>query len=175
LLNKEYNEIVIKKYGDYYKNPLNAMIYLPLLPAYSKVGNIISARREMDEMVVDMLYTVMDFDLADLLGGIGTEVGLTENYVHTLGTIRVNYPIDEYLSAFKLNFEKLELLHDLRKEKLDVVDKIAALIKVDNEAVRELYKNYLIRTGTFDVDQFEEKLKSIISSNPRLRRTCFYT
>jgi len=134
LLNKEYNEIVIKKYGDYYKNPLNAMIYLPLLPAYSKVGNIISARREMDEMVVDMLYTVMDFDLADLLGGIGTEVGLTENYVHTLGTIRVNYPIDEYLSAFKLNFEKLELLHDLRKEKLDVVDKIAALIKVDNEA-----------------------------------------
>ena len=167
LLNKEYNEIVIKKYGDYYKNPLNAMIYLPLLPAYSKVGNIISARREMDEMVVDMLYTVMDFDLADLLGGIGTEVGLTENYVHTLGTIRVNYPIDEYLSAFKLNFEKLELLHDLRKEKLDVVDKIAALIKVDNEAVRELYKNYLIRTGTFDVDQFEEKLKSIISSNPK--------
>ena len=168
LLNKEYNEAVTKKYGDYYKNPLNAMIYLPLLPAYSKVGNIISARREMDEMVVDMLYTLMDFDLADLLGGIGTEVGLTDNYVHTLGTIKVMYPIDEYLSAFKLNFEKLELLHDLRKEKLDVVDKIAALVKVDNEAVRELYKNYLIRTGTFDVDQFEEKLKSIVYSNPKI-------
>ncbi len=167
LLNKEYNEVVTKKYGDYYRNPLNAMIYLPLLPAYSKVGNIISARREMDEMVVDMLYTVMDFDLADLLGGIGTEVGLTDNYVHTLGTMKVTYPIDEYLSAFKLNFEKLELLHDLRKQKLDVVDKIAALIKVDQDVVRELYKNYLIRTGTFDVDQFEEKMKSIVHSNPK--------
>ena len=28
-------------------------------------------------MVVDMLYVLMDFDLADLMGGIGTEVGLT--------------------------------------------------------------------------------------------------
>ncbi len=168
LLNKEFNEKITKEYGDYYRNPLNAMIYLPLLPAYSKVGNIVSARREMDEMVVDMLYTIMDFDLADLLGGIGTEVGLTENYVHTLGTIKVMYPIDEYLSASKLNFEKLELLHDLRKEKLDVVDKISTLIKVDNEVVRELYKNYLIRTGTFDVDQFEEKLKSIVYSNPKI-------
>ena len=27
-------------------------------------------------MVVDMLYVLMDFDLADLMGGIGTEVGL---------------------------------------------------------------------------------------------------
>jgi len=45
LLNKDYNDQVCKTYGDYYKNPLNAMIYLPLLPAYSKVGNIITARR----------------------------------------------------------------------------------------------------------------------------------
>lgn len=168
LLNKEYNEKVCKVYGDYYKNPLNAMIYLPLLPAYSKIGNIISARREMDEMVVDMLYTIMDFDLADLLGGIGTEVGLTDNYVHTLGTLKVMYPIEEYLSAFKLNFEKLELLHDLRKEKLDIVDRISTLVNNDYDAVRELYKNYLIRTGTFDIDQFEDKLKSIVRSNPRL-------
>ena len=168
LLNKEYNEQVCNKYGNYYKNPLNAMIYLPLLPAYSKVGNIISARREMDLMVVDMLYTLMDFDLADLMGGIGTEVGLTDNHIHTLGTFKVMYPIDEYLSAFKLNFEKLELLHDLRKEKLDIVDKIATLVKVDNDIVRELYKNYLIRTGTFDIEQFEDKLKSIVYSNPRL-------
>ena len=38
----------------------------------------------MDEMVVDLLYVLMDFDLADLLGGIGTEVGLTNNSAHTL-------------------------------------------------------------------------------------------
>jgi hypothetical protein len=168
LLNKDYNEYVCKVYGDYYKNPLNALVYLPLLPAYSKVGNIVAARREMDEMVVDMLYVLMDFDLADLLGGIGTEVGLTENHVHTLGTIKVMYPADEYISAFKLNFEKLQLLHDLRKEKLEILDRINDLVKVDNEVIRELYKNYLIKTGTFDVEQFEAKLKSIVHGSVRL-------
>ena len=92
-----------------YRNPLNALIYLPLLPAFSKVGNIVSARREMDDMVVDMLYVLMDFDLADLMGGIGTEVGLTNNSAHTLGMVKVIYPVEDYISAYKLNFEGLEL------------------------------------------------------------------
>ena len=64
LLNKDYNDFVIQTYGEYYRNPLNALIYLPLLPAFSKVGNIVNARKEMDDMVVDMLYTLIDFDLA---------------------------------------------------------------------------------------------------------------
>ncbi len=91
-LNKDYNEYVVKEYGECYRNPLNALIYLPLLPAYCKVGNIVSARREMDDMVVDMLYVLMDFDLADLMGGIGTEVGLTYNSAHTLGMVKVELP-----------------------------------------------------------------------------------
>jgi hypothetical protein len=78
------------------------------------------------------------------------------------------YPVEEYLSAFKINFEKLELLHDLRKEKLDVLDRISELVRVDRNEVRELYKNYLIKTGTFDVDKFEEKLKSIVHGSLRL-------
>ena len=82
ILNKDYNEYVIKEFGEIYRNPLNAVIYLPLLPAFSKVGNIVTARQEMDQMVVDLLYVLMDFDLADLMGGIGTEVGLTNNSAH---------------------------------------------------------------------------------------------
>jgi hypothetical protein len=168
LLNKDYNEYVCKSFGDYYRNPLNALVFLPLLPAYTKVGNIVTARREMDEMIVDMLYVLMDFDLADLLGGIGTEVGLTDNYVHTLGMVKVVYPMDEYISAFKVNFEKLQLLYELRREKLEILEKIHDIIKVSNEEARNLYKNYLIKTGTYAEEQFEEKLKSIIYGNPRL-------
>ena len=166
-LNKDYNEYVTKVYGECYRNPLNALIYLPLLPAYSKVGNIVSARREMDDMVVDMLYTLMDFDLADLLGGIGTEVGLTTNSAHTLGMMKIVYPVEEYISAYKLNFEGLQLLQDSRKEKLDILDEINDIIKVDYEVTRDLFKNYLIKTGTFNEEQFEEKLKTTINSNPR--------
>lgn len=168
LLNKDYNEYVVDSYGEIYRNPLNALIYLPLLPAFTKVGNIVTARKEMDDMVVDLLYVLMDFDLADLLGGIGTEVGLTDNYVHTLGMVKVVYPVEDYIAAFKLNFEKLQLLFDLRKEKLEILDGISEIVKLDNEASRNLYKNYLIKTGTYEYEQFDEKVKSIISSNPKL-------
>jgi hypothetical protein len=168
LLNKEYNEYVCKTYGDYYRNPLNALIYLPLLPAYTKVGNIVTARKEIDEMIVDMLYVLMDFDLADLLGGIGTEVGLTKNYVHTLGMVKINYPMDEYIEVSKVNFEKLQLLYEHRREKLDILDKIHELITINNKEARNLYRNYLIKTGTYDEEQFEEKIKAIIYGNPKL-------
>jgi hypothetical protein len=168
VLNKDYNEYVCKTYGDYYRNPLNALIYLPLLPAYTKVGNIVTARRQIDEMIVDMLYVLMDFDLADLLGGIGTEVGLTRNYVNTLGMVKVVYPLDEYISAFKINFEKIQLLHEHRREKLDILEKINEIIKYKNKEERNLYKNYLIKTGTYDEEQFEDKIKGIIYGNPKL-------
>ncbi len=167
-LNKDYNEYVCKEYGDLYRNPLNALIYLPLLPAYSKVGNIVSARREMDDMVVDMLYTLMDFDLADLMGGIGTEVGLTNNSAHTLGMMKVMYPVEEYISAYKLNFEGLQLMQESRKEKLLILNEIGDVINIDHDVTRELFKNYLIKTGTYNEEQFEEKLKTVINSNPRL-------
>jgi hypothetical protein len=168
VLNKDYNEYVTKTYGDYYRNPLNALIYLPLLPAYTKVGNIIAARREMDEMIVDMLYVLMDFDLADLMGGIGTEVGLTDNYVHTLGMVKVVYPMDKYIQAFKVDFETKQLLYEHRREKLDVLERIHKIIEGNNEETRNLYKNYLIKSGTYDEEKFEEKIKGIIYGNPRL-------
>ncbi len=168
LLNKDYNEHVTKVYGEIYRNPLNALVYLPLLPAFSKVGNIVSARKEMDDMVVDLLYVLMDFDLADLLGGIGTEVGLTNNSAHTLGMIKVMYPVDDYLAAYKLSFEGMQLLQESRKEKLNILDEIKNIIKVDSDVTRELFKNYLIKTGTYNEDQFDEKLKTIVNSNPRL-------
>jgi hypothetical protein len=168
ILNKNYNEYVMKNFGDCYRNPLNALIYLPLLPAYSKVGNIVSARREMDEMVVDMLYVLMDFDLADLMGGIGTEVGLTDNFVHTLGTVKVMYPVEEYIFALKLYFERLEMLYELRKEKLEIMDAIHDILRQTNSDIKELYKKYLIKTGDFVEEEFEDKASSLIYGNPRL-------
>jgi hypothetical protein len=168
VLNKDYNKYVIDTYGEYYRNPLNALIYLPLLPAYTKVGNIVVARREIDEMIVDMLYVLMDFDLADLMGGIGTEVGLADNYVHTLGMVKITYPIDEYIQAFKVDYEKKQLLYEHRKEKLEVLDRVHKLMEGNNEETRDLYKNYLIKSGTYDEEKFEEKIKGIIYNNPKL-------
>ena len=168
VLNKDYNEYVTKTFGEFYRNPLNALIYLPLLPAYTKVGNIIAARREIDQMIVDMLYVLMDFDLADLMGGIGTEVGLTDNYVHTLGMVKVVYPMEQYITALKVDFETKQLLFEHRKEKLDILDRVFKIIEDNMEQTRELYKSYLIKSGTFDEEKMDEKIKGIIYSNPKL-------
>jgi len=168
LLNRNYNEYVSKSFGELYQNPLNALVWLPLMPAYTNVGNVVTARRDIDEMIVDMLYVLMDFDLADLLGGIGTEVGLTDNFVHTLGMVKVLYSVDDYISAFKIYFEKLQSLHDFRKEKLDIFDGIQDIIKVNNDVIRDLYKKYLIKTGTYVEEEFDEKIKSIVYGNPML-------
>jgi hypothetical protein len=168
LLNREYNEYVTKSFGAIYQNPLNALILLPLRPAYANVGNIVTARRDMDEMIVDMLYVLMDFDLADLLGGIGTEVGLTNNFIHTLGVLKVLYSIDEYISAFKLYFEKLQMLYKLRKGKLDIFEGIQNIIQANSDVTRELYKRYLIKTGTYTEEDFDDKIKSIVYGTPML-------
>jgi hypothetical protein len=66
----------------------------------------------------------MDFDLADLLGGIGTEVGLTYNSAHTLGMTKVIYPVEDYIAAYKLNFESMQMLQESRKEKLNILKKL---------------------------------------------------
>jgi hypothetical protein len=168
LLNREYNEYVSKSYGEMYQNPLNALVWLPLMPAYTNVGNIVTARRDMDEMIVDMLYVLMDFDLADLLGGIGTEVGLGQNFVHTLGMIKVLYSVDDYISAFKIYFEKLQSLFEFRKEKLKIFEGIENIIKVNRGVTTELYKKYLIKSGTYTEEEFDDKVKSIIYGNPML-------
>lgn len=168
LLNRDYNEYVTNSYGNIYRNPLNAMVWLPLMPAYTNAGNIVTARKDIDEMIVDMLYVLMDFDLADLLGGIGTEVGLTDNFVHTLGMVKVLYSIDDYISAFKIYFEKLQSVFEFRKEKLTVFNAIQEIIKVNNDVVHEFYKKYLIKTGNYVEEEFEEKIKAIITSNPML-------
>jgi len=167
LLNRDHNEYVCKVYGDAYQNPFNAFFFLPLTPAFTKAGNILTAREEIDEMIVDMLYVFMDFDLADLLGGIGTEVGLTENFVNTINMIKVTYPVDEYILAFKSYLAKLETLREVRREKLEILKAIYEIIKAKRENAVALYRNYLIKTGEYVEEQFAEKMRALIYSSPR--------
>lgn len=167
LFDKDNNEYVTKSYGDFYQNPFNALLCVPLMPAYAKVGNIVAARREIDEMLVDMIYVLMDFDLADLLSGIGTEVGLKNNFIHTMSMIKVTYPVDEYILAFKSYLERLQLLYELRREKLAILEGIHDIVKLKNNEAREIYRRYLIKTGNYVEGQFEEKIRSVIYSSPR--------
>ncbi len=167
LLNKDYNDYVCENFGEFYRNPFNAFICIPLAPAYSNTGNIIVARKDIDEMILDIIYILMDFDLSDLLGGIGTEVGLTENFIHTISMTKVFYPVDEYIEAFKLYLERIQTLYEFRKEKLEIINDINEILMIRYDDIKEILKLYLIRTGTYVEEQFEDKIKSIIRSSSR--------
>jgi hypothetical protein len=167
LLNKDYNDHICRSFGEFYRNPFNAFICIPLTPAYSNTGNIIVARKDIDEMIIDIIYMLMDFDLSDLLGGIGTEVGLTDNFIHTISMTKVVYPVDEYIEAFKLYLERIQNLYEFRKEKLEIINSINEILLLRYDDVKEILKIYLIRMGTYSEEQFEEKIKSIIRTSSR--------
>ena len=166
-LNRETNENLVKALGEEYRNPFNAVLFLPLMPAYSKTGNIIMARDEVDQMITEMIYVLMDFDMADLLSGIGTEVGLEENSIHTLSMVKVNYPVDSYVNAFKSKLEQMQQLYQIRLDKLDVLESINTVLEVKHGEVSNLYKQYLIRTNSYVEGEFEDKLRNIIYGSPR--------
>jgi len=168
VLNRETNEAIVKGFGEAYRNPFNAMLFLPLMPAYSKTGNIIMARDEVDEMITEMIYVLMDFDMADVLSGIGTEVGLGDPNIHTLSMVKVNYPVDAYVNAFKSKLGMMQHLHEIRLEKLEVLDMINSVLGVKHREVRELFRQYLIRTNAFSEDEFPEKLRQLIYGSPRV-------
>lgn len=167
LVNREKNALLTEGLGEAYRNPFNTVMFLPLMPAYSKTGNIMAARDEVDKMIVEMIYVLMDFDMADLMSGIGTEVGLTDDTIHTLSMIKVNYPVDAYVEAFKSNLQKMQQLAEIRKEKLDMLDKLKNVLVLKKDEVSEIYKDYLIKTNAFNAEDFEEKTNQLIHGSPR--------
>ncbi len=78
------------------------------------------------------------------------------------------YPVDEYIFALKLYFDRLELLYELRKEKLEIMDAIHDILKQTNGDIRDLYKKYLIKTGAYTEEEFQNKAKTIVYGNPKL-------
>lgn len=167
LVNREKNALLTQGLGEVYRNPFNTVMFLPLMPAYSKTGNIMSARDEIDKMIVEMIYVLMDFDMADLMSGIGTEVGLTDDTIHTLSMIKINYPVDAYVEAFKSNLQKMQQLAEIRKEKLDMLDKLKNVLVLKKDDVSEIYKDYLIKTNAYNTEDFEEKTYQLIHGSPR--------
>ncbi len=167
LVNREKNALLTQGLGEVYRNPFNTVMFLPLMPAYSKTGNIMSTRDEIDKMIVEMIYVLMDFDMADLMSGIGTEVGLTEDTIHTVSMIKVNYPVDAYVEAFKSNLQKMQQLAEIRKEKLDMLDKLKNVLILKKGEVDEIYKDYLIKTNAFNAEDFDEKTYQLIHGSPR--------
>ena len=149
-------------------NPFNSVMFLPLMPAYSKTGNIMSARDEIDKMIVEMIYVLMDFDMADLMSGIGTEVGLTDDSIHTLRHGQGQLPSRRIRRGIQIQPRKnAATSRDQAKEKIDVLQKLQSVLELKQEEVGEIYKDYLIKTNAYNAEEFEDKVYQIIHGSPR--------
>ncbi|MBM3897557.1 MAG: hypothetical protein FJ358_03410 [Thaumarchaeota archaeon] len=171
LIDRAKNTFVTQNYGETYENPFTALLMMPLGPAYSKTGSVVDARRLIDDAMVDILMKSLNFDLADLFNNIGSNVDLAGNWVHIISTLKVSYPVAEFIDITKIYLKKLDRIRDLRKEKKEVWAGVAqdgnggiyGIMKANFEELTSIYKQILIAKNTFDEKTFEKDRANFIA------------
>ena len=176
MLNRESNTALVKSYGDAYQNPFTALLMMPLGPAYSRTGSVVDARRLIDDAIVDVLMKSLNFDLADLLSNIGSNVDLGGKWTHLISTLKVSYPVAEFIELTKIYLDKLGKLRELRREKIEIYRGLSrttdgGLSKVIfdcQEELKDVYKSLAIERNTYDESKFESDLANFITEGKSL-------
>ena len=141
---------------------------MSLGPAYSRTGSVIDARKLVDEAIVDILMKSLNFDLADLFSNIGSNVDLGGKWVNVISTLKVSYPVAEFIDLTKIYLDKLDKLRELRREKLDIYsghDQYSGLETIMTSSFDELksiYKRLSIEKNTYEESRFEENVQSFL-------------
>jgi len=162
LFNRKVNEKVAKKYGAAYTNPFTSLFFIPLDPVYNNRNSLQTAKKELDESIIDMISMFMRFDLADLLSRVGTNNDFGANWLHSVAYLRIRYPVQdyiEYMHEFLKLDETLGTFMDAKKE---------ALVAI-NDAMRNrfselkgIYKRHLISTNNFRPDSFDTEVEEVV-------------
>ncbi len=176
LISREHNLRVTNSYSKAYQNPFTAMLMMPLGPAYSRTGSVVDARKLIDDAIVDILMKSLSFDLADLFSNIGSSVDLGGKWVHLISTLKVSYPVAEFIELTKIYLEKLERLRELRREKTEIYagpsrEEDGGLHKILSSCLDELkgvYKRLAIERNTYDEIKFESDHKNVITERRSL-------
>lgn len=176
LLDKDKNGVVRRAFGKVYENPFTAFIMMPLGPPYSKSGNLLDAKRLIDDAIVDILMNTLRFDLADLLNNIGANLDLADRWIHTVTSLRVTYPINENIELVKLYLSRLDRLRPVRRDKLEMcrgpkeegVAGLYGLISASRQELLEVYRRLLIEKGTFEEAAFEKALAEYVYADKQI-------
>ncbi len=170
LVDRAKNTFVTQNYGETYENPFTALIMMPLGPAYSRTGSVVDARRLIDDAIVDILMKSLNFDLADLFNNIGSNVDLGGNWVHIISTLKVSYPVAEFIELTKIYLKKLDRIRDLRKEKKEIWGDVKeskgginGILKANFEELKGVYKQVLIGKNTYDEKTFDKDVANFIA------------
>jgi hypothetical protein len=173
VVDKHNNQEIIQKFGNAYENPFSAFLVMPLGPAYSKTASLIDAKRIIDDAIVDVLVNSLSFDLADLLSNIGSNIDMEGKWLHVLSTVRISYPVTEFIELTKIYLERLDKVRALRREKKEVyggthpteAGGVNKIINICYQDLREIYRLILIESGKYNAESFDEFVDSMINAD----------
>ena len=162
MCNRALNEKATKKYGAAYQNPFTALFFLPLDPVYNNRNSLVTAKKELDEAVIDILGMLMRFDLADLLSRVGTNNDFGPNWAHTVAYLRIRYPVQDYIDYMHEYLKLLESIGSFMTEKRKALDAINAALLNRFSELKEMYRRHLIATDNYRPDAFDAEVEEII-------------
>lgn len=160
--NRQLNEKVASKYGMAYTNPFTALFFLPLDPVYNNRNSLVTAKKELDEAVIDILSMLMRFDLADLLSRVGSNNDFGPNWAHTIAYLRIRYPVQDYIDYLHEYLKLLETLGSFMGEKRQALDAINGALRNRFAELKELYRRHLISTNNYRPDAFDAEVEEVI-------------
>ncbi len=162
LFNLELNDRVAKEFGEAYRNPFTALFFIPLEPVYNNKSNLVNAKKELDDAVVDTLYILSTFDLADLLSRVGMNNNFGPNWVHTMAYLRIRYPVDDYVNYFHEFLKLTELVGGFMDLKKNALMKINETLKNRFLESKELYRRHLVSVNRFAAETFDKEVEDVI-------------
>jgi hypothetical protein len=162
IANRQLNEKVASKYGMAYTNPFTALFFLPLDPVYNNRNNLATAKKELDEAVIDILTMLMRFDLADLLSRVGSNNDFGPNWAHTIAYLRIRYPVQDYIDYMHEYLKLLETLGSFMGEKREALEAINGALTNRFAELKELYRRRLISTNNYRPDAFDAEVEEVI-------------
>lgn len=167
LFNRGVNDRVAKTFGEAYRNPFTALFFLPLDPVYNNKSSLISAKRELDDAITDILNVFMNFDLADLLSRVGSNNDFGSNWVHSIEYLRVRYPIEDYLRYLQQYLKFTEMAGSFMKTKKDLLSSVNEILKLRVDESRELFRSHLVSIGDYRAETFDREVDDLLHRGGR--------
>ncbi|MBI2854180.1 MAG: hypothetical protein HYX87_04575 [Chloroflexi bacterium] len=170
LLDRAGNNMVVNEFGSCYQTPFNAFFMMPLGPAWGQGKGILYARQIIDDAIGDTLVNCMNFDLADLLAHIGTNVDLEGKWINTLSTVSLSYPVEEHVNLTKSYLDKLDKIRILQKQKREIfggagvseTGGVKRLLEACRGELTDIYRRWLTQRGRYDPEKFPEAVRALI-------------
>ncbi len=170
LADKSANALITKRFGTAFENPFNGYFVMPLGPAYGQGKGLLYAQSIVDEAITDILLKCLNFDPADLLAHIGTNVDLEGRWVHTLSTISISYPVQEQIDLTKVYLSRLDKMRELKKQKKEIsggstitgMGGVRRLLEACRSELCDIYRHWLVARDRFDSTRFKEAVRNLI-------------